>query len=123
VKLIIADQQQRVRYGLRIFLNQQPNISIVSEAKDAHELLEQVQQECPDLILLDWDLPGMAASILLTKLRSCCPQPQVITLSGRPEVNQIALAIGADAFLCKTDPPRNLLSLIQFLEARNKENK
>ena len=122
MKLIIADQQQRVRYGLRIFLNQQPNISIVSEAKDAQELLEQVQQECPDIILLDWDLPGMAASILLTKLRSDCPQLQVITLSGRPEVNHIALAIGADAFLCKTDPPQNLLSLIQFFKERNKEH-
>jgi DNA-binding NarL/FixJ family response regulator len=123
VKLIIADQQQRVRYGLRIFLEQQPEIKIVGEAKDAQELLDQVQQDCPDLILLDWDLPGMPATILLTKLRSSCPQLQVISLSGRPEVNQIATAIGADAFLCKADPPKNLISLICLLKERKQETK
>jgi len=65
---------------------------------------------CPDLVLLDWELPGLAGPRLLITLRATCPDLLVIVLSGRPGAQRAALAAGADAFASKSDPPERLLA-------------
>jgi len=65
------------------------------------------------LVLIDWDLPGMAELDLLAALHRICPGLRVIALSSRPEVEQEALAAGAWAFVSKAGPPEPLLAAIQ----------
>jgi DNA-binding NarL/FixJ family response regulator len=55
-------------------------------------------------------LAGVSADSLLAALHQVCPQLRVIVLSGQPEVEEDALAAGADAFLSKADPPERLLA-------------
>jgi two-component system response regulator DesR len=90
---------------------------VVGEAKDCQELLAQAERVCPDLVLLDWDLPGMASVDLLPVLQTICPDLHVIALSGRPEAEQSALAAGALAFVSKVGPPEPLLAAIQHVKA------
>jgi len=112
MKICIADSQSRVRYGLRILLEQQPGWRVTGEAACALELIEQVRCDSPDVVLLDWELPGMEFKALLKSLRETCPELQVISLSGRNELRQAALEAGADAFASKAESPEKLIQLI-----------
>lgn len=79
------------------------------EAVNAGDLLAQREETCPCPVLLDWELPGLAAVDLLSALRGACPDLFVIALRGRPDAHQAA---GADAFLSRADPPERLLVAI-----------
>jgi len=113
MRVLLADDQPKVRSALRLLLEQDPDMNVVGEATKAEELLAQVGATHPDLLLLDWELPGLQpADPLLPVLRALCPHLSVIALSGRPEVYRAALAAGADAFVSKGDPPERLLSAV-----------
>lgn len=116
MKIGIADPQTRVRYGLRILLEQQPGWTIVGEASDSQELSELVRDACPDLVLIDWDLPDIPIGRDLRMLRAQAPSLRVILMSGRQELSKAALEAGADAFACKTESPLILMNLIRGLQ-------
>jgi DNA-binding NarL/FixJ family response regulator len=128
MRILLADDQPKVRFALRVLLERQPGLKVVGEAADADDLLTQMETACPDLVLLAWELPGhvlsprrpelvegskgLARGDLLSALRRVCPNSFVIVLSGRMEVRRAALAAGADAFVYKCDPPERLLAAI-----------
>jgi DNA-binding NarL/FixJ family response regulator len=112
MRILLADAQQKVRFALRVLLERQPDLEVLGEAVNAHELLDKTQDTCPDLVLLAWELPDLMAADLLPALRETCPDLAVIALSGRPEARQKALDAGADAFVSKSDPPERLLAAI-----------
>jgi CheY-like chemotaxis protein len=72
-----------------------------------------VRATCPDIILLDWELPGLQGGDALSTLRAHRPQLKVIALSGRPEARSAALAAGMNAFVSKGDPPEQLLAAVR----------
>ncbi len=111
--ILLADDQKKVRYALRVLLERQAGISVVGEAATAPELLSHTRESCPDVLLLAWELPEMDAAVLLLEVRRACPDLVVIVLSGRPEARQAALAAGADFFVSKGDPPECLLAAIE----------
>lgn len=113
MRILIADDQPKVRFALRVVLEQRPGSKQVGEAVDAASLLAQARAICPDLVILDWDLPGMPAPDLQIQLRKVCPDLLVIALSGNQEAQRAALGAGADAFVCKCDSPDQLLSAIE----------
>ena len=100
---------------MRVLLEQQPGWRVAGEAADAPTLLRQMRRGCPDLVLVDWELPGMRAQELLTMIRLGCPRLKVIFMSGKDELRQAALQAGADLFAYKADPPEKLLGLIRGL--------
>jgi DNA-binding NarL/FixJ family response regulator len=112
MRILLADDQATVRSALQLLLEEDPELNVVGEATDARELLTQAGIACPDLVLLDWELPGSQAADLLPALRQRHPHLVVIALSGRPEARQSALAAGADAFVSKGDPPERLLATV-----------
>lgn len=113
MRILLADDQPKVRFALGVLLERQPGLEVMGEATDAEELLLQAEVDCPDLVLLGWELPGLAAVGSLIALREVCPNVFVIALSGRPEARQAALDAGADVFVSKTDPPERLLAAIE----------
>ena len=117
--ILIGDASPRVRFGLRILLEQQPGWRVVGDAEDAQALLESVRFGCPDLVLLDWELPGMPAQELLTVIRHTCPHLWIVFMSGKDELRQAAFQAGADVFAYKADPPEKLLGLIRGLMAES----
>jgi DNA-binding NarL/FixJ family response regulator len=118
MRILLADDQPKVRFAMRALLERQPGLKVVGETINAENLLAQAETVCPDLVLLDWELPGMAAADLLTVLRAACPDLYVIALSGRPEAYRAALKAGADAFVSKVDPPERLLRAIDDCRQR-----
>jgi DNA-binding NarL/FixJ family response regulator len=105
-----------VRFALCALLHQEPGLEIVGEAAHAEDLLAQVEDTGPDIILLDWALNGRDTDRLLAELWKLCPMAYVIVLSGRPEERLAALAAGADLFVSKIDPPDQLLAAIRSVQ-------
>jgi len=117
MRVILADDKAKVRSALRLLLEQQPGIAILGEAVDSTGLLDWVKVACPDLVLLEWELPGLPAAALLPLIQYQCPHVRLMIMSSRPEVRREALEAGADAFLSKGDPPERLLTALDELMA------
>jgi DNA-binding NarL/FixJ family response regulator len=113
MRVLLADDQAKVRSALRLLLGLDPGMSVLGEVAEAQELLIQVKAIQPDLLLLDWELPGLGAvDPMLSSLRAVCPHLSVIALSGRPGARRAALAAGVDAFVSKGDPPERLMAVV-----------
>ncbi len=118
MRILIADGQSRVRYALKVLLEQQPNWSVVGEAGRFEELLERVRELEPDLLLLDWVLPGKALVEALAAIRGYSPDLRIIFLSETAEAVPASLAAKVDDLASKTNPPDELLAAIQSCEKR-----
>lgn len=112
MRILIADDQDCVRYALRTLLMQQPGLQVVGEAADSQGLLSQAQATAPDLILVDWALPGLSQAGGVAILRSATRICKIVVLSSRPGARRAAQAAGADAFVSKRDPPERLLAAL-----------
>jgi DNA-binding NarL/FixJ family response regulator len=113
MRILVADDQPKVRFALRVLLERQPGLAIVGEATDRNDLLNRVEMTLPDVVLLGWELPGLTSMDSLSPLRRIRPNLLVIALSGRSEARLAALSAGADAFVSKGDPPESLLAAIR----------
>jgi DNA-binding NarL/FixJ family response regulator len=113
VQILLADDQPEVRSALRLLLEQEAGFLVAAEAGDVATLLAEARRGSPDLLLLDWELPGCPAVDTLREFRACCPDATVIALSGRSGAREAALAAGADHFVSKGEPPERLLDTIR----------
>jgi DNA-binding NarL/FixJ family response regulator len=86
---------------------------VVGEAANVDDLLTEAETTCPDLVLLDWELPDLLTDGTLATLQKTCPNVRVVALSGQPEAQPTALASGVDAFVSKAHPAESLLAAIE----------
>jgi DNA-binding NarL/FixJ family response regulator len=121
LRIVLADDEQKVRSALRLLLQEltesapgeQPQSQcLIVEAAAAEAVVREVREEDVDLLLLDWELPGMAAGDLVEKVRQIAPACRVVAMSGRPEAARDAVLRGADAFVSKNEPPDRLVSVL-----------
>jgi len=115
MRVLLADAHAGVRRALRLLLQEEANLDLVGEAGETRTLLLQARLLQPDLVLLDWELPGQPTVELLPVLHILSSQPKVIALSGRFEAQRAALAAGVDAFVSKGDPPERLLATLRTI--------
>ena len=113
MRILIADHQPKVRFALRVALEQQPGSKTISEASDAQDLIAQSQAICPDLAIIDWELPNLPIAELVEMLHQSCNSLRVIVLNSREETRDQALAAGANAFVCMGNAPDELSSAIE----------
>lgn len=101
--LLLADDHQLVRAGLRMLLSAMPQFEVVAEARDGHGVLDQVAQHAPQIALVDISMPGMSGLSALRELRERHPRTRVLLLSmyDNPEYVTEALHSGAAGYLLK----------------------
>ena len=116
IRVLLADDQPQVRSALRLLLEHEPEMQVVGEAANVEELLDCTQKVNPNLILLDWELPGLWDVNLLPILHTRFPCLSVIALSVHLEAYQIATNAGVDAFVNKGEPPEHLLSILRNIK-------
>ena len=119
LRVLLADDRASVRAALRLLLEQEPNLAIVGEAADATGLLLAISQHPTDVLLLDWELPGLPTDHLLRLLQFERPSLRIIAMSSRPEAKPRALAAGAAAFLSKGAPPEAVRAALLALNQQN----
>jgi DNA-binding NarL/FixJ family response regulator len=120
MRVLLAEDHTEVRWALRTVIKEEPGLTVAGEVSTAGELLAQAQALQPDLILLEWELPGRRAADLLPALRALGIQARVIVLSRQPECESAALAAGADAFISKANGPELLLTALRSLAGRQR---
>jgi DNA-binding NarL/FixJ family response regulator len=103
--IFLAESENHVREALHLMLDQRLEFIVGGEASTAESTLAQVCQHPPDVVLLDWGLPGLHPQRLLNALRQCYPHMLIIATSVRPELERVALDLGVDGFLLKQLPP------------------
>ena len=79
--VFLAEGEKHVREALCLLLEHQVDFVIAGEASHAESLLAQVCQAPPDVILLDWNLPGLHHQRLLAELREYCPATRILVIS------------------------------------------
>lgn len=120
LRVVLADNQPEIRSALRLLLEEEAGLAVAGEAADSAALLSLLAESEVDLVLLDWELPGLAGPSLLESVRRLRPALPVVALSGRPEARGESLAAGADAFVSKGEPPERLLATVREIGGRGR---
>lgn len=115
MRVLVADDLFAVRSALALLLEQEIDLQVAGQVSDSAGLLQAVDKDPPDVILLDWELPGMPASDLVQRLRVSHPQMCIVALSSRPESEIAAMLAGVDAFIDKFTPPEAVLEALESL--------
>jgi NarL family two-component system response regulator LiaR len=103
ISIIIVDDHEVVRKGLRGYLETLPEFNVVGEAASGEEALEQVAEFIPDVVLMDLIMPGMDGVETTRRVKKISPRTQVVVLTSYHEDIHIfpALKAGAVAYILK----------------------
>lgn len=121
IKIILADDHQLVRDGIRSLLTDAKNIEIVDEASDGFELLEKLKIISADIIVLDVSMPRLSGIEATKKISEEYPEVKVLVLSmftGEEFVFN-AIKAGAKGYLPKNTSKKELLEAIYSINAGN----
>ena len=113
MRILLADDQTKVRSALRLVIEQEPGFEVIDEVENPNRLLSMIEETQPDVLLLDWKLLPKDRTHLLQTLKGKFPYLRVIVLSTCILDRQKALSAGAYGFVSKVDPVE---TLIQFLK-------
>ena len=119
IRVLLADDQDLMREGLRLMLSSQPDLDVVAEARDGREAVEQAALHRPDVALLDVRMP-ICDGIEATRLLHAAPAPpRVVILTTFDHDDHVydALRAGATGFLLKTTPPDRLIAAVRAAAA------
>ena len=116
-RVLLVDDNQDFLKAAKRFLRTVPGLELVGQATSGEQALELTAALHPDLVLMDFAMPGMngPAATLRIKQQPNAPKVIILTLHSRPEFRALANEAGADGFLQKEDLvvelPRLLASL------------
>jgi DNA-binding NarL/FixJ family response regulator len=121
IRVLLVDDEQLVRAGLRMILESADDVTVVAEAADGAEAVTQARRHRPDAVLMDIRMPevdGLTATRQITGLPDP-PKVIVLTTFELDEYVHTALEHGAVGFLLKDTPPRDLLNAVRTVAAGN----
>jgi len=115
VRLLLVDDHEVVRSGLRMLLDSEQDVQIVGEAGTAEEALRAVQELEPDVVLMDIGLPDLSGIEAATRIREIRPQIAVVALTIHEDKEYFfrMLDAGASGYVPKRAAPEELLTAIR----------
>jgi len=115
VRLLIVDDHEVVRAGLRMLLKRWPNIEVVGEAGTAEEGIAETQRIAPDVVLMDMRLPDASGVDACREIRANTPHSKIVFLTAFADEDAVLAAIfaGADGYLLKEIAGEALVSAIE----------
>ncbi|MFE2044809.1 response regulator [Streptomyces sp. NPDC059477] len=119
IRVLLVDDHQVVRRGLRTFLEVQDDIEVVGEAADGAEGVARAEELRPDVILMDVKMPGMDGVEALRKLRELSHPARVLIVTSFTEQRTVvpALRAGAAGYVYKDVDPEALAGAIRSVHA------
>ena len=99
--------------ALEMLLGEEPGVEVVGTASEAKGLLALVQAAAPDLVLLDWELPGRPPAEVLAETHTADCQPALVVLDKDAGTEKLVMEAGAAAFVLKGSPPEHLLTAVR----------
>jgi DNA-binding NarL/FixJ family response regulator len=113
--VVLAEDNEYVRRGIRRLLNNAQDIDVVAEAKDGIEALALVRELLPDILLLDVEMPLLNGIEVARKLRTEAGNTRILVLSAYDdqEYIQAMLSNGASGYLIKDEAPRRIIEAVR----------
>lgn len=114
---MLTDDHVLVREGIRSLLESDSTISVVGEANNGKECLEQIDQLLPDILILDLVMPVMDGYEVLERLRNRGSLVRILILTARSETDRLlrAIDLGAKGYLVKDSKSEDLFTAIRVL--------
>jgi DNA-binding NarL/FixJ family response regulator len=115
IRVLLADDHNLVRAGVRHILENQPGVTVVGEVADGGAALEALARTAVDVLVLDLTMPGIDGFAVLRRARTLAPAIKVLVLSMHAEQAYVTRAVreGADGYLLKDSAVDDLMAAIE----------
>jgi DNA-binding NarL/FixJ family response regulator len=115
IRVLLVDDQQLIRAGLRMLCDAQPDLEVVGEAGDGREAVALAGRLAPDVVVMDLRMPGVDGITATGRILAERPATRVLVLTTFGDDDHLypALTAGATGFLLKDAPPDELLDGIR----------
>lgn len=119
IHVLIVDDHEMVREGLAAMLKTAPDMTLIGQASDGDYAVTFCANTCPDVVLMDLEMPKMDGIAATTRIREHCPQTQIIALTSFSDDARIqaALEAGMIGYLLKNIPANQLQEAIRNAHA------
>ncbi len=119
VKILLADDHNIVRQGLKRILEEESDFSIIGEAVDGFDAIEKTDQLSPDILLIDLMMPRLNGLEVTSRVKKNHPEIKIIVLSMRSSEPYIMEAFrnGADGYVVKSEGIQDLVNAIRTVAA------
>ena len=111
-RILLVDDHQIVRDGLRLLLQEQPDFEIVGEANSSHAACQSAEKLKPDIIVTDVEMPGLSGIDLARTVHAAHPHIKIIVLTAHAEAHFVneALQAGVSGYILKVNAVRSVLA-------------
>ena len=115
IRVLLADDHPTLRLGLRVLLDQAPDVEVVGEAEEGEEALAQIEALQPDVAVLDCKLPGLSGMEVAAAIVSKGLPVRVLALSAYDDERYLQgmLKAGAVGYLLKEEAPPNIVAAVR----------
>jgi two-component system, NarL family, response regulator LiaR len=110
IRVLIADDSERTREGLRVLFATWPELIVVGEAANGHEAVRLAAECVPDVVLMDLHMPVLDGVEATRLIKQRWPRITVVVLTSYATEQGATLAAGADAFVTKGSGPERLMT-------------
>jgi two-component system response regulator DesR len=119
IRLLLADDQALVRGALASLLELEPDMEVVAEVGRGDEIVAAARASTPDVALVDVEMPGLDGIAATAELKAAMPEVKVlvVTTFGRPGFLRRAMQAGANGFVVKDTPARQLADAVRRVHA------
>ncbi|MCL5098618.1 MAG: response regulator transcription factor [Candidatus Omnitrophica bacterium] len=117
MRILVADDHELVRQGVRIVLEKQPGWCVCGEAKTGREAVAMAIELKPDLVVLDFSMPELNGLEATRQICDALPQTEVLvlTMHKSEQLMEAVLAAGARGYVLKSDAGKTLVQAVQNL--------
>lgn len=117
VRVLIVDDHQIVRQGLKMLIDSRPDLIVVGEAADGVEGVRKAKELLPDVVILDVSMPNMNGLTAARATRKSVPGIKILILTQHevPQMRAEARDAGADGYLLKSNAAKDLFAAIDSL--------
>lgn len=115
LQILIADDNEIIKRGLRILLESKPEWTVVAEASNGREAVEQAERHRPDVAVLDITMPELSGLEAARRIRKATPETEVLflTVHDSAQMVQEALDAGGRGYVLKSDVGNDLLVAVE----------
>lgn len=115
VRVVLADDHQMVREGMRLLLSLEDDIDVIGEAGDGESAVQMTIELRPDLLVLDFALPGFDGDEVLRRVRAKLPETRILFVTGSLQRDMVrrALGCGAEGYVLKQSGSDELMTALR----------
>ncbi len=121
IKIMLVEDHRTVREGIRLLVNDQPDLEVVAEAGDGEAALREIAAVRPDVVIMDISMPTLNGLEATKKMRAAMPNIKILTLTRHTDDGHLQQLIraGVSGYVLKQSAPTELITAIRAVAEGN----